>query len=223
MNFKNKIKSTLLNIIKYFNNKKIPDTITIFSNDCWGGECYKFLDRKYAYPFVGTYLMAPCYLKFLQNPKHYLNQELIFFEISKYDEVEKARSDFRYRFPVGILDDIEVQFMHYENEEEAKFKWYKRIERINWSAIYIKYDISKDLAKLEDIEIIDTLQFQHKIVIGKDFTKSYSSNYLKINSWELNGAKMFEKSLKKFDIYTFVLGNGIKMTLRSKCISFLLD
>ena len=50
--------------------------------------------------------MAPCYLKFLQNPKHYLNQELIFLDTSKYDDVEKARAEFRYRFPVGLLDDM---------------------------------------------------------------------------------------------------------------------
>ena len=91
MKLLNKIKSSLLNTIKYLNNNKVPNNITIFSNDCWGGECYKFLNRKYASPFVGTYLMAPCYLKFLQNPTHYLNQELIFLNTSKYDDVEKKQ------------------------------------------------------------------------------------------------------------------------------------
>ena len=50
--------------------------------------------------------------------------------------------------------------MHYETIEESKFKWYKRTERINWDAIYIKFDASKDLAKLEDIQIIDNLPFK---------------------------------------------------------------
>jgi uncharacterized protein (DUF1919 family) len=113
--------------------------------------------------------------------------------------------------------------MHYETKEEALSKWYRRVERINWNAIYIKYDISKDLAKSEDLAIIENLPFKNKIVLGKYEINTTSQIYLKIHTWELDGARMFNKSIKKFDIYSFVNGKGIKQTFRSKCIDFLID
>ena len=223
MIFFKEIKNYFYRFFIFINNKSIPQNISIFSNDCWGGEAYQLLNRAYASPFIGTYLMSPCYLKLLQNPKHYLNQEIKFIDTSKYQDVEKVRSEFRFRFPVGVLDDIEIQFMHYETKEEAISKWYRRVERINWNAIYIKYDISKDLAKSEDLAIIENLPFKNKLVLGKYQINTTSQIYLKIHTWELDGAKMFNKSIKIFDIYSFINGKGIKQTFRSKCIDFFID
>ena len=39
--------------------------------------------------FVGLMLMAPCYIKFLDNPKNYLSSKLTFIEESKYFEMNK--------------------------------------------------------------------------------------------------------------------------------------
>ena len=47
-------------------------------------------------------------------------------------EIEK----FQHHCPIGILDDIEVIFLHYKSEDEAYQKWNRRKERIVWDNIF---------------------------------------------------------------------------------------
>ena len=41
--------------------------------------------------------------------------------------------------PIGVLDDIEVVFLHYKSEQEALEKWNRRSKRINWNNIVFKF------------------------------------------------------------------------------------
>ncbi|NVO85925.1 DUF1919 domain-containing protein [Hymenobacter terrestris] len=45
----------------------INRNFTLFSNDCWGAEVYKYFNLPYNTPFVGLMVMAPCYVQFLQT------------------------------------------------------------------------------------------------------------------------------------------------------------
>ena len=40
-------------------------------------------------------------------------------------------------YPVGMLGDIPIYFMHYSTFEEAKRSWNKRVARINKSNLYV--------------------------------------------------------------------------------------
>ena len=70
-----------------------------------------------------------------------MNQELKFIDISKskYIRDVKSRKDRRDDDPVGILEDIELHFLHYNSEIEAKNKWNRRKKRINYSNILFKF------------------------------------------------------------------------------------
>jgi uncharacterized protein (DUF1919 family) len=171
---------------------------SLFSNDCWGGELYQYFDLAYSTPFVGLYVMAPCYLKLLKNPKQYLGLSLSFAKVSKYEEVELTREKGTHKFPVGVLDDIEIQFMHYKSEEEAKSKWERRVSRINWDNIFVKIDGSKDCATYNLMKDFDSLSYS-KICIVKDPQPSILSAVL-VKDWENDGAKMFYKTNKVFSI-----------------------
>jgi uncharacterized protein (DUF1919 family) len=179
---------------------------TLFANDCWGGELYKYFDLEYNTPFIGLYVMAPCYLKFLKNPDYYLNLELSFTKESKYDEVELTRSNHPIKFPVGILGDIEIQFMHYKTEEEAALKWNRRKMRINRDNLFVKFDGSKDAATDSLIKDFDNLPYRKICIVNKSFPKIPSA--LKIPNWESDGAKMFLKTMKVFNIKNWL--NNIK-------------
>jgi uncharacterized protein (DUF1919 family) len=183
--------------------------MTVFSNDCWGGELYKFLDIEYSSPFIGTYLMAPDYIRFLKKPLFYLEKEIEFVKYSKYEEVEEARNKFRYRFPVGKIEDIEIQFMHYETQEEARIKWDKRKQRINWQNLIVKFDGSKDLASDKLIHEFDQLSFKKKLVLTNVSKENITSNVF-VPDWELDGAKMFLKSIREFNIFQFLKSKGLK-------------
>ena len=53
-------------------------SFTIISNDCWGAEVYIDTNTQYLTPFVGLMLMAPCYIKLLQNLEIIKSKQLTF-------------------------------------------------------------------------------------------------------------------------------------------------
>lgn len=100
---------------------------TIISNNCWGGMIYDSYCLQKQSPTVGLFFIADDYIKFISDIKRYVNTELKFI----YPESSKWRckvcEDKRYgSYPVGILDDIEIFFLHYHNEQEAYEKWNRR-------------------------------------------------------------------------------------------------
>lgn len=190
---------------QYFLAKRKSDRIllknkdfTLFSNDCWGGELYQYFGLEYNTPFIGLYVMAPCYIQFLKNPYYYLSLDLSFVQVSKYQEVELTRSKKVNRFPVGILDDIEIQFMHYSSEEEALEKWNRRKQRINKKNLFVKFDGSKDAATYHLVKEFDSLPYRKICILSKPIPEVSSAVY--VSDWESDGAKMFYKTLQVFSI-----------------------
>ena len=47
-------------------------------------------------------------------------------------------------YPVGVLSNgknsIEIFFLHYHSEQEAREKWERRVQRINWNKLLIKFN-----------------------------------------------------------------------------------
>lgn len=65
-------------------------------------------------------------------------------------------------FPVGKLNDIEIYFMHYKTEEEAREKWQRRSERINWDKIIFKFS-NQNFCEKKHIEEFMQLPEKNKI------------------------------------------------------------
>ena len=86
------------------------NNFVVVSNNCWGAEIYKRLDLEYNTPFVGLFFYGPDYIKLLENFDYYMNKELSFVNESKWSKKTIL-------FPIGKLDDIEIHFMHYKNED----------------------------------------------------------------------------------------------------------
>lgn len=183
---------------KFLNKKRLKNnSFCIISNDCWGGELYAYFDVKYNTPFIGLYLMAPCYIKLLQNFEDYMQLDLNFIEKSKYEDVNAYKLN--KQFPTATLGDIEIQFLHYKSNEEAKEKWTRRKERMNFDRLFFKFDGQKDLANLSLMKEFDDLPFKNKICISQTKTSEVKSNVFCPN-WEQDGAKMFTKSIQFFSI-----------------------
>ena len=159
-----KLRRAYIKATSKFRKRKInSDDFTIISNNCWGGLIYQSYGLKYNTPTAGLFFMAEDYIRFISDMKNYLNMELNFIEPNKSHsyEIIKNKSNFG-TYPIGCLGDIEIHFLHYKTEEEAKEKWERRAKRINYDKILYKFNDQNDCS-IELLEKFSKLPFKNKI------------------------------------------------------------
>ncbi len=111
---------------------------TIISNNCGAGIFgYKELGLQYTTPTVGLFFFLEDYIKFLSNLEHYLNILIQFVGVSKHPTVKEHMSLRGHPYPVGVLEDVEICFLHYHSEEEARVKWTRRARRVNLENLFV--------------------------------------------------------------------------------------
>ncbi len=158
---------------RFFVKRSIKSrNFTIISNNCWAGKVYQYLDMPYLTPTVGLYFFAPDYIKFVSDLKKYLDTPLNFIkpEESKYFEELKIRNQLDK--PIGILDDVEIVFLHYKSREEALEKWNRRKERVNFDKILLKF-ARMDLCTEKEMQEFDNLPFENKVLINNQLPLKY--------------------------------------------------
>lgn len=211
-----KINSQLNSVIQTFDRRLYKNKkFVIISNNCWGAEIYKRLGVPYNTPFVGLFIFGPDYLKLLVNLDHYLNLKLNFKQESKW--VEGSIS-----YPIGCLDDIEIHFLHYKNESEAKSKWERRLARMNKvtdkNSYFFKF-CDRDFSDTNIIKEFHKLSFRNKLSFG--ITEINEENHIKIKETENNksvpdGVKLYRYSYKYIDILEWINSSRITKNLYSK-------
>lgn len=163
-------------IRRYFDRKKYKKrNFTVISNNCWAGRLYQYLDKPYLSPTAGLYFFADDYLKFIGNLRYYLSLELCFISVeeSHYCDTLKAKNQV---VPIGKLGDIEIVFLHYKTEKEAKEKWDRRKERINFDDIIFKFSRMNGCSD-DHIEKFAELPLKNKILINNRKDIKYSFEY----------------------------------------------
>ena len=148
---------------------------TIISNNCWGGFVYKKFNLKYNTPFIGLFLFAPDYINLLKDFKNIIYNELVFInaEESRYKDTLLERGKFN-KYPIGKLDDkVEIHFLHYDSQEDAKNKWTSRVKRINMNNLLIKF-CDRDLCSEELILEFEKLEFKNKLCFAAKEYKNTS-------------------------------------------------
>lgn len=137
---------------------------TIISNNCWGGLVYQYFGLQYATPTIGLFMMDDDYIKFLENLDYYLSQPLVFISHaeSKYRGQLQRETTAKDSYPIAVLDDIEVHFMHYKSAEEAQSKWEYRKRRINKERLLVKMS-QRSSDDLTILERFDKLPYKNKI------------------------------------------------------------
>lgn len=170
-----KYETVRLKIRKYYikatyklRRKKINcDNFTIISNNCWGGIVYQSYGLKYNTPTVGLFFMAEDYIKFVFNIREYLNYELKFINYKESKRYKLLGETLNY--PIARLNDIEIYFMHYKTENEAREKWERRCKRINWNKILFKFS-NQNCCSKEHIKKFMALPEKNKVCfVNKDF------------------------------------------------------
>ena len=104
-----------------------------------GGVCAEYFNLPKNSPTVGSYFFAEDYIKLIQNLKYYLERdiEIINARDSRHSDILAELN--QLDIPVGCLGDVEVVFLHYHDPIIAKEKWTRRVERINWNNLIIKF------------------------------------------------------------------------------------
>ncbi|RYD70513.1 MAG: DUF1919 domain-containing protein [Sphingobacteriales bacterium] len=108
----------------------------IISNNCWGAEVYKEFGLEYNTPFVGLFIPPLDFVKLCNDLPYYLAQPLQFIKRSRFSDYQNIN------YPLAVLSDVEIHFVHYKSEEDAVSKWNRRRERMpqNTGRYYIKGD-----------------------------------------------------------------------------------
>lgn len=147
-------------------NNEIKDKLkdvgefTIFSNNCLGGVFYHDSGREFRSPLINTAMDAEDFIKFCNNPKHYINSELEFFEWPGRN------------FPIARIDDIEVNFVHYKTKEECIEKWKSRCEKIVWDNIFIIATNHDGMYQEKWMNAFDKLQYKNKLMfVSKEYSQ----------------------------------------------------
>lgn len=182
---------------------------TIFTENCLAGVIYHDFNMQFRTPLINGGFSTEDFIKFLQRPQYYMEQELVF--VSNKD---KSLPEF-YReldVPVARLGDLHYRFTHYQmSEEKICAIWNKRKARINWDNIYVVL-CEKKGCTLEHMKAFEALPYKHKLVLTchyypelkygfhiKGYEKiGYIDNLLK----DVSG--LFPTSKKYYDQFDFV-------------------
>lgn len=137
---------------------------SIISNNCWGGLVYQYFGLPYTSPTIGLFFMDDDYIRFLERLDYYLAQPLRFISIgeSRYKQKLLSESTAKVNYPIALLDDIEVHFLHYKSEKEAEEKWNRRIKRLNRDRLLIKMS-QRSLDSKEMLDRFEALPFKNKV------------------------------------------------------------
>ena len=143
--------------------KLIKPTTSIISNNCFGSRISQDLGYRYNSPTVGLFFYYPDYILFLQHLREFVNAPLLFREKSKYSRQNEG-------YPIGYLCwngiEVEIEFLHYKSEAEAREKWKRRCERINWEDLFVQ-GAEVDNCQREDIVNFTQLPYEQKIFFTK--------------------------------------------------------
>lgn len=139
-------------------------TVSIISNNCWGGFMYRYCKLPYHSPFVGCFLFAPDFIRLLQDLKGYMDGKMRFITKGESRYAEHVTKD----YPIGLLTPapdgrpVEIHFLHYPTPEAALSAWQRRAQRIDYDNLLVKF-CDRDLCTPELIAAFDRLEYPSKV------------------------------------------------------------
>jgi uncharacterized protein (DUF1919 family) len=135
---------------------------SIIGNNCFTGGIYHKFGLQFNTPTIWTYIYPQDYLRFLENLNWYLKQPLHFKKDTDREISHRFCEGLHRTYPIGVLGDIEIHFMHYKSEEEAQEKWSRRLRRINLDNLFVVFS-DGDEFKEEYLERFEKMPYKNKI------------------------------------------------------------
>lgn len=164
----NSIYFHLRKLINQKNRKRLTNTtFSLIASNCNGGFILHDLGLRFNSPFVNMWIKPKDFIKILSGFRKYMDAPLTFVKEEGID------------YPVGVLIDAKIYFMHYENEQEAESKWEERKQRIKYDNLFILFN-DRDGCTYEDLMEFDKIPFEHKVAFtNKPYPEIKSAVYIK--------------------------------------------
>lgn len=182
----------------------------IISNNCWGAEFYIERNVKYNSPFVGLFIPPLQFVKMVNNLPVYLKQELVFIKKTKSKEYEKLH--LKEKYPIALLNDVEIHFLHYKDENEAISKWKRRVDRMpkdstNW---FIKACDSEINSWSEYAGLWNSIRYNKIFFSAKKRIEIDNLIHIleSFNDYVTDGKALYKLSKDYFDINKWIDSNG---------------
>jgi uncharacterized protein (DUF1919 family) len=197
----------------------------IISNNCWGAEVYIDFKREYNTPFVGLFLAPDDFVKMCNNFDYYLSLDLKFAAHSKYDMYKDGHD--KKKYPIGLLDDVEIHFLHYADEQEAKNKWTRRLARMNSDkSLWRVKGCDREVSDMHEYSLSwNTIPYAKVFFSAKNLNKLIDGNVQisEFNDKEevIDGKALYNVSKKYFLIESWLERGEIKQSVINKIYSSL--
>lgn len=171
-------------VINMRNNIK-DRNFSIICNNCFAGRIYQDLGMPYLSPTAGLFFYADDYIEFLKDLPRNLTAEISFVETSRHALANERNKKLRRSYPIGVINNnIEIHFLHYSSEAEAKEKWIRRAKRVNFDRLYI-INSEQNSTTEKEVYAFEKLPYKHKVFFTAHNYHSPSSIY--INKFEQKG------------------------------------
>lgn len=139
---------------------------TIIASNCNGTFMYYDMGLPYLSPTINLSIEMNDFVKMVENLEWYMKQEI----------VESSGAE---AYPIGMLGDVRIQFVHYETFEQGARQWNERKERMNWENLFI-VGTQKDGCTYETLKKFDQLPYENKVVFTKtEYPEFQSAYYIK--------------------------------------------
>ncbi len=102
------------------------DDFTILSCNCIAGVVYHDFGLPFRTPIVNLFLTCEDFIRFCEDPKHYLSAEFLPYT-----------GEIRKKYPLADLDGLTLHLVHYSTFDSAKEAWERRKQRVNFGHIFL--------------------------------------------------------------------------------------
>lgn len=140
-------------------------------------------------------------------------EPLEFIDRAEDPKVEEMRSKRAKPWPVGRLgSEVEIQFMHYENANEAKIKWNRRVARMpkDPKCNFFKFD-DRDQASEQQLLEFSSLPLRKKVMFcGKHKTKPGRVTIPEGSDSVPDGLELSKISRRYFDACAWISGRKMR-------------
>lgn len=210
----NKLKRLIIKFLAPFKRMGLINRdFTIISNNCYGGITSRNFGLPYNSPTCGCFFFSKEYIKFLKDLEAHVNAELVEVKVENSKYKEYLMQKFGNNIVIGKVLDSEIVFLHYKNFDEAKEKWDRRKERINYNNLIIKFN-DQNKFEIEDFYEFEKLPYKNKLFFTSNKQLDDNNIFVKIvyfRCYEKQGYVVddIKSSKKYFNIKKYL--NEIKL------------
>lgn len=162
---------------------------TYVTNNCLAQILYEHVDTAYDQPLIGTlFLNDSMYVKLCSNFSHYIHTTPVFTNTPSKRYIHKEISP---NYPVMLLEDIEIHWIHEHNTDDILAKFKRRVERYDTKVTQNVYilchsDLMEDHTDIDYKTMIENFtSIKNSIYLTKCLNDTLiSDNVFFVKEWE---------------------------------------